>query len=345
MNQDPALRGTAIVLDPGHGGDRNLGGSSSSGGRGPGGIFEKDVTLALAKRVALHLGPGVLVTRDRDENVSLSQRSALAARSAARVFVSLHTNRGAPGMRGCEAYVHARSSHASHALARSLQGALARLGNPTSGVRAAELAVLTPDRLAPQTAACLLEVDYLSSPEGERALSEPVHVDKTAQAIAHGIRRYLGSAALEDPEAAATQPLPPDEGDGEPFDADTPSYGGLIRRFAINSFKSHTQWRSFRAPGGRIRVTAEARWDGTQPCNDGGNQYKVEFSDGSWVWMPIGEWRTPTDPAADTCDPPVFKSGTQTVNLSAGTHRMRLVLDPAWTDSGGVQVRGGRLES
>src|SRR5262249_51924810 len=78
-----------IVLDPGHGGDE-------TGAKGPGGAFEKDIALAVARQVKAllesRLGVRVLLTRDADQLVALDERAALANNNKADVFVSLHAN-------------------------------------------------------------------------------------------------------------------------------------------------------------------------------------------------------------------------------------------------------------
>jgi len=78
-----------IALDPGHGGE-------DEGARGTDGTKEKDVTLALARRVKAiieaRLGIRVLLTRDDDRNVALDARAASANSNKADVFISLHAN-------------------------------------------------------------------------------------------------------------------------------------------------------------------------------------------------------------------------------------------------------------
>ena len=95
--QPPTAQPTAgalrtIVIDAGHGGE-------DTGARGATGILEKDVTLALAKRLksALEsrLGVRALLTRDADQSVPLDDRAALANNSKADLFVSLHANASA----------------------------------------------------------------------------------------------------------------------------------------------------------------------------------------------------------------------------------------------------------
>jgi N-acetylmuramoyl-L-alanine amidase len=183
-----------IVLDPGHGGTRDNGRSTATGGRGPGGTLEKDVTLRLARGVAQHLGGAATLTRDERTNPSLEGRAAIARGQDAAVFVSLHANQGAPGIRGQEIWLHDRGTPQSLALSHAIERELGRLGGPSRGTWRGNLAVLRPDRLAPRTAACLVEVDYLSNPDVERRFGNPAAVDGVARAIARGIDSYLRRA-------------------------------------------------------------------------------------------------------------------------------------------------------
>ena len=80
---------TTITLDPGHGG-------SETGATGRNGLQEKDVALAVARR--LHrlledrLGVRVLLTRDSDSFLSLDDRTALANNNKSDLFLSIHAN-------------------------------------------------------------------------------------------------------------------------------------------------------------------------------------------------------------------------------------------------------------
>ena len=181
-----------VVIDPGHGGHHAAGRSSAYGIRGVNGTLEKDVNLDLARRIAAQLGPRAVLTRNGDENVSLAERCAVAQRYGARVFLSLHTNEGPPGSRGTELFVHSRAPQRSRSLADTLQSELARYGGPVTGTRSADLAVLTPDRLPANAAACLMEVDYLTTPEGERRLRDARALDTLSSSIARGVNRFLG---------------------------------------------------------------------------------------------------------------------------------------------------------
>jgi len=78
-----------IVVDPGHGG-------KDPGAIGPRGVMEKDVTLALAKSLAAQLESKfaceVILTRDRDVFIPLDERTMIANRLDADLFISLHAN-------------------------------------------------------------------------------------------------------------------------------------------------------------------------------------------------------------------------------------------------------------
>ena len=78
-----------IVVDPGHGGD-------DAGAHGASGTLEKDVSLAVARRLKVtiegRLGIRVLLTRDTDRPVGLDERAAIANNNEADLFISLHAN-------------------------------------------------------------------------------------------------------------------------------------------------------------------------------------------------------------------------------------------------------------
>jgi len=84
----PAARAKTIVLDPGHGG-------VEEGAKGPGGLLEKNATLALAKTIQEVLqrrGYRVVATRLSDATVGLDDRAAQANAAKADVFLSIHCN-------------------------------------------------------------------------------------------------------------------------------------------------------------------------------------------------------------------------------------------------------------
>jgi N-acetylmuramoyl-L-alanine amidase len=98
---DAPLAGPPLVvaLDPGHGGT-NLGASGL--GRG---IFEKNVTLALADRIRVLLEGSseprisVVLCRESDLMVPIRARARCAEDAGARLFISLHANAVPAGVR------------------------------------------------------------------------------------------------------------------------------------------------------------------------------------------------------------------------------------------------------
>lgn len=78
-----------IVVDAGHGG-------KDPGAVGPSGVYEKTVTLKLAKALAKELtkqiGCEVVLTRSGDVYLPLEERTAIANKVGADLFISLHAN-------------------------------------------------------------------------------------------------------------------------------------------------------------------------------------------------------------------------------------------------------------
>jgi N-acetylmuramoyl-L-alanine amidase len=77
-----------IVIDAGHGGH-------DPGAIGPRGVREKDVTLAMARRLAAKLrdaGFEVVLTRKDDRFLALEERTAVANTARGDLFVSIHAN-------------------------------------------------------------------------------------------------------------------------------------------------------------------------------------------------------------------------------------------------------------
>ncbi len=182
-----------IIIDAGHGGSERAGNSSAYGARGSRGVVEKDVTLDIAKHVVARLGGAAKLTRTGDRNLTIGARAARGQRSD--VFVSIHANYGAPELSGPEVYVHPEAGHPSRALARRIAHALDRQAGRYGGgddERRAAMAVLNPSAIG-QTAACLVEVDYLSNLRGEQRLGDPGERAAIGAAIASAIQEHLAN--------------------------------------------------------------------------------------------------------------------------------------------------------
>lgn len=199
-----------VVIDPGHGG-------SDTGARGSRSL-EKVLTLDLARRVERLLEPAgvqVILTRTRDETMSLPERVEFAERKRADLFVSLHFNSGgsaegietycvppagAPSTavpfgrfygRGDDAACSGNRSDERNAwLAHSVHRALIKAtGANDRGVRRARFVVI---RDAP-CPAILVESGFLSNRQEEARVASTEYRDKLAKAIADGILAYKRS--------------------------------------------------------------------------------------------------------------------------------------------------------
>lgn len=92
-----------VVIDPGHGGE-------DPGAIGHRGLLEKDVVLAIAKKLGRILrkkhGMEVIFTRDRDVFIPLEERTAIANSKNADLFISIHANASRrKNARGIETYI------------------------------------------------------------------------------------------------------------------------------------------------------------------------------------------------------------------------------------------------
>jgi N-acetylmuramoyl-L-alanine amidase len=130
-----------VVVDAGHGG-------SDPGAIGPGGLREKDVTLAVALELERRLvarGFRVVMTRRGDATLSLEERTALAEGVGGDVFVSIHVNAAArSAANGIETYYLDRT-HERHTLRVAARengvppGALDPLQRAVAGLRMSEV--------------------------------------------------------------------------------------------------------------------------------------------------------------------------------------------------------------
>lgn len=209
-----------IVIDPGHGGDAKIGGSSPNNARGPSGLLEKNATLAIARRLVPVLGAQghtVLLTRDGDVNLGLSARAHVGRDRKADAFVSIHFNGFNGRTQGTETFVHARSSAPSTALAKLVQQFLLAVTEyPDRGVKRAEFGVLSPAQHHAATAACLVEVSFMDVPREDQRLHQDAYQDGIAEGLAAALGAYSQHAFAIDFAAA-------------PADAPEDGYEELVR--------------------------------------------------------------------------------------------------------------------
>ena len=214
-----------VVIDPGHGGD-------DVGAQSPTGVTEKEVTLAVARRLARILesrGRAVRLTRDGDQSRALTDRTALANRLDATVFISLHANASTiASVAGAETYYMSLDGASDEAAAATAAlenraGSSADERSPLDLIlwdlaqaevlnESSRLALSVQGRLnarlglrdrgvkqAPFVVltgatmpAILVEVGFLSNPTEAERLTRPESQQQLAEAVAAGVEDFLG---------------------------------------------------------------------------------------------------------------------------------------------------------
>lgn len=220
----PGIR--TIVIDPGHGG-------TDTGAIGPNGTEEKTISLALAKklssRLSKQLKARVVLTRNSDEAIPLTQRTAIANEYQADLFLSIHLNSSLrKGAQGTETYF--LSLDASDELAKQvaerenesdsapspaapdgdLKFILWDLAQQEYLKESSELAETIQDELSKATntenrgvkqapfrvligatmPAALVEVGFISNSDEEAKLMSEEHQDKLVAAIVGAVERF-----------------------------------------------------------------------------------------------------------------------------------------------------------
>lgn len=186
----PTFTGRPLIfLDAGHGG-------KDPGAIGLTGTHEKDVVLAVAKRVASHLRNSGLVdvgmTRTTDRFIELPDRPHIAIQHRATVLLSIHAD-SAPRPEAQGATVYVRRNTPSYARSRALavhlrDHILTVAPMVERPIRTARLAVLGY-RAIPASA--LVELGFLSNAADERALRSEAYRERIAQAIADGVLTHI----------------------------------------------------------------------------------------------------------------------------------------------------------
>ncbi len=101
------LWGVTVLIDPGHGGDDHGAKGSYSSGKKSQLVKEKDLTLAIAKKVKDLLAPHchAYLTRSYDKTLTLEKRAEVAETIKADLFISIHVNSSRKaGAHGFETY-------------------------------------------------------------------------------------------------------------------------------------------------------------------------------------------------------------------------------------------------
>lgn len=179
-----APRDITIVLDPGHG-------DTDAGAITPRGFTEKEANMLMAESVMSELsqmGYHVVMTRYGDTFPALYDRPKIAHANYADAFVSIHHN--APPINKdprkfrytCVYAWNEIGVELATAINRRMAAALA--GDvKNNGVMSANYAVTRN----PEIPSCLIEVDFITTPEGEQACWDSNRRRRVAESIAAGI--------------------------------------------------------------------------------------------------------------------------------------------------------------
>ena len=220
-----------VVIDAGHGG-------KDPGAIGPTGLKEKDVVLKISKKVASRLkkelGCQVILTRNGDRFLPLTQRTAIANAKKADLFVSIHAN-AAPSRRvsGVETYflnfaldkeamrVAARENATSTKRIGDLKNILNDIMKNTKVDESSRLASYVQREVvknlrkkysnvkskgvkqAPffvligaRMPSVLVEVSFISNRKEEKRLKSDRYLDRVAEGIVNGIKSYISGTKL-----------------------------------------------------------------------------------------------------------------------------------------------------
>lgn len=200
-----------IVIDPGHGGNLETGGSSPNNAVSPSGVLEKNVTLRMAflTRDALQREAAsgkhtltVILTREKDENVGLSARAEVAKKAKADLFLSIHCNASEKhNARGVETLIRpVNAGNTNHAadktFAQTIQTAVVTAikahdpGTKDRGVKDQVLGVLKDEHLG-GARACLVELEFIDRPEVDTLLNIGPTAPQVREDLATALARAL----------------------------------------------------------------------------------------------------------------------------------------------------------
>ncbi|MBR5246270.1 MAG: N-acetylmuramoyl-L-alanine amidase [Clostridia bacterium] len=178
-----------VCIDPGHGGE--------SSGAVLGSRYEKDDNLRLSllvRDILTDRGYTVVMTRDKDSDVSLSERCRIANKARASLFVSIHRNSSSSSSAtGMEMWVHSTKPTDDALLAQNILDCLDVAGISQnrgihSGYRegADKNYYINRNTKMPSV---LAEIGFISNTDDNKVFDESL--EKYAKAIADGIEMTL----------------------------------------------------------------------------------------------------------------------------------------------------------
>lgn len=172
-----------VFIDAGHGG-KDPGAVGNS-------LREKDIVLPVALDVGEILkkhNVEVVYSRTKDQFIELSERAAMANKSNADVFISIHVNAaGNPSARGVETFSYPGSSSGA-VLSRNIQEQIVsdKIFTANRGTKTANFAVLRLTRMP----AALVELGFISNPQDATIILN--RQKDMALSIAKGVLKNLG---------------------------------------------------------------------------------------------------------------------------------------------------------
>ncbi|WP_026486796.1 N-acetylmuramoyl-L-alanine amidase [Caldanaerobius polysaccharolyticus] len=183
-----------VCIDAGH------------GGKDPGavanGLREKDLTLDISLKLnnlLKNFEISTVLTRDKDIDVGLSQRAAIANSAKADFFISIHINAG--GGSGFESYRHPAASQKTATIQEIIHKEIAKLyttkGFVDRGIKTANYAVLRETKMP----AILVENLFIDTLKDANFLKEEANRQAIAHAICNGIVQAFGIKAKLEPTA------------------------------------------------------------------------------------------------------------------------------------------------
>ncbi|MCQ6273564.1 N-acetylmuramoyl-L-alanine amidase [Bacillus sp. V3B] len=179
---DQYLQNKKIVIDPGHGG-------RDSGATGVSGTLEKKVTLDTASYLFNKLkaaGADVILTRHRDQYLSLPSRVNMASYHDADAFISIHYDSiNNDSVRGLTTYYYYPWQKE---LAINIHSAVIGQTNMKDrGTRFGDYYVIREN----SKKAILIELGYLSNPSEELHVTSDQYQQSAATGIYEGLARYF----------------------------------------------------------------------------------------------------------------------------------------------------------
>ncbi len=186
ISSKKALEDILIVVDAGHGG-------SEFGAIGCCGHKEKDINLAIAKNLQKELenrGAKVIMTREKDVQISLSERVKIAKEKEAMLLLSIHANALPDGkdpmkIRGTSVYYY--HNQAEKLAENILNSMTEQLKTKNDKVRQSSLALVRPT----SSVSVLIEIAYMINPYDYELLLDKNFQINCAKAIADGIEKYI----------------------------------------------------------------------------------------------------------------------------------------------------------